>query len=297
MTCLVTGANGFIGQVLCQALQKQHRIVRALIRERKVGSWNEHCILDLATADSTSLIQATQGVATIFHLAGIAHANATLQQYWGVNVRGTENLLQAAIVSGVKHFVYFSSTKAINPIDDYGRSKREAENLVLRLGMQHGIQVCILRPALVYGPHLKGNLLKMLTAIHHRWLPPLPETGNKRSMVSVDDVIRAAILVEKHPLAAGKCFVLSEEEPYSTRKIYDAMRAALGLPHQSWSIPAGILRFLICTVLRKQNFYEKFMGSAEYAALDIEHTLGFVPQHNFYDMLPKIVQAYHDNDA
>jgi len=69
-----------------------------------------------------------------------------------------------------------------------GRAKREAERLVLRAGAEHGMHVTVLRPAPVYGAGWKGNLDRMLAVVRTGRLPPLPEVGNRRPLVHVDDL-------------------------------------------------------------------------------------------------------------
>ena len=131
-----------------------------------------------------------QGVDGVFHLAGVAHAHGLGEDmeslYWRVNVDSTASLLEAAANAGVNKFIYISSVKAVaDPknkcvdegwdvpsMDAYGRSKQEAERLLLATGERYGMHVCILRPALVYGPGVKGNLRRMLLATNKGRFPP-----------------------------------------------------------------------------------------------------------------------------
>ncbi len=89
------------------------------------------------------------------------------------------------------------------PETPYGRAKRAAEERVLAVGRESGMQTVNLRPALVYGPGIQANLLRLIEAVRRGWLPPLPETGNRRSLVHVDDVVQALLLAAAHPAAAG----------------------------------------------------------------------------------------------
>ncbi|WP_295884172.1 NAD-dependent epimerase/dehydratase family protein, partial [uncultured Thiohalocapsa sp.] len=202
---LVTGAGGFVGTALCRRLRADGHRVRALLRQPADGPWDERLTCDLGTDPLP--VGLMDGIDGVFHLAGIAHvqdvAGISDAVYKQVNVAGTAALLDAAVTAGVRGFVYFSSIKAAAepgercvdetwdawPADAYGRSKREAEALVLRAGREQGLHVCNLRPCLVYGPGVKGNLARLIEAVDRGRFPPLPELGNRRSMVGLDDLI------------------------------------------------------------------------------------------------------------
>jgi UDP-glucose 4-epimerase len=303
--CLVTGGAGFIGKPLCTRLQQNGIRVRAWLRTPATGPWDEAVIGDFqAITVSSAWLEHFNGIDTIFHLAGIAHTDQLhADQYWQVNTVATETLMKLAIQAKVKRVIYFSSVKAIHPNDNYGFSKRAAEVILLKLGRDHGIHVCILQPALVYGPSLRGNLLKMLRAIENGRFLPIPETQNERSMVGLEDVIEAAYLSARDPVANGKIYVLSDPKPYSTRQIYDGMRASLGLKPITWAVPLGIL-CLIATIgdwvgsLTGLSFplnskkMQKLLGNACYSSDLIREELHWHTKGDFNDRLPDIIRVY-----
>lgn len=248
MTALITGATGFIGRNLIE------RGERVLVRRASTAS--EHVVGDLL--DPVSLDRACAGIDTIYHCAGYAHAlNPRDQQlHWRTNFEGTKNLVDAAVRAAVKRFVFVSSVKAMAepgeicadeelpgaPRDSYGRSKRAAENCILEAGARAGMHVVNLRLAMVYGRDSTGSLERLARAIASGWFPPLPETGNRRSLVHIDDVIEVMRLVASHPQSAGKTYIVAEDKAYSGAQIYDLVRASLGRPRVSWRFPAGTLR-------------------------------------------------------
>ncbi len=207
MLYLVSGASGFIGRALCLLLMERGCRVRALLRHECAGPWHEQVLCDLSNDRVPK--ESCEGVDGIFHLAGIAHVRAQSREeeimYERVNVGGVRLLLDAAAAAGVTRFVYFSSVKAaadpgehcvdetwdLPPTDAYGRSKLSAEQLVLmRVGS--GMHVSILRPTLVYGHGVKGNLRRMIDAVAAGRFPLLPDTSNRRSMVALSDLAEAA---------------------------------------------------------------------------------------------------------
>ncbi len=324
---LVTGATGFIGSHLVQALLARGAPVHAMARNaaRSAGLWPEDRVRALA-ADLTrpdTLPPICAGVETVFHLASYAHVepdrngvNAPL--YRQVIVQGTEALLDAAVRAGVKRVVFFSTVKAMGeggpdcldescrlvPESAYGRAKLETERLVLEAGRKHGLHVCNLRFPLVYGPgHLKGNLPRMIAAIERGFFPPVPEVGNKRSMVHVDDVVQAALLAAENPRANGQTFIVTDGETYSLRQLYLAICAALGRPVPAWTMPLGLLRAAArmgdsIEILGRRRFVinsevlQKLTGSAWYSSSKISRELGFRPARRLAGALPEMVAAY-----
>lgn len=309
---LVSGAGGFIGINLCASLLQAGYQVRQLNHRRLHGD-KLSFVMDLANDSCPSGL--LQDVHTVFHLAGKAHALSEsvgdAAGYSQINTEGTRKLLEAAKRAGVRRFVYFSSVKAVGdddqPMDEsvaisadtpYGQSKYAAEQLVLHGGyVPHPV---VIRPSMVYGNTEKGNLPRMIRAIRRGVFPPLPETNNRRSMVHVDDVVRAAILAAEKPEAAGQIYIVTDGNVYSTRQIYDWIRAALGKSPRTWRIPMSLLTTLAKTgdaiggiIGRRFPFdsaaLDKLTGSAWYSSAKIQRELGFSPQHSLQSSLADIV--------
>ena len=246
---LVTGASGFIGRVLCAYLVQQGVRVTAVSRTPHPLPWFSATQYTSHSLDITKTAVPNEwwrGVDVVFHLAGVAHAGKESKiahmVYQTVNVEATDSLLQQAVLHDVKRFIYFSSIKAIEPMDRYGYSKRLAEETVLFYGEQKAIQVSIIRPALVYGPNLKGNLQAMQSAIQKGWLPPIPETGNQRSLISVQDLAHAAWVIAESPHTHDKAYVVTDGVAYSTRQIYEVLSQLAGRGARRFSVSKlGIL--------------------------------------------------------
>lgn len=308
---LVTGASGFIGGALCRHLQTMGR-VRALVRRAARGPWHEAVVADLAVAGPPPA--ALSGVDAVFHLAGKAHALDEREEsgHREVTVDGTRRLLDACRLAGVPRFLFVSSVKAMGeggevaldeasaspPRSEYGKSKRAAEELVLRGG--YVAHATVLRLPLVYGPGHKGNLARMIDEVERGRFPPLPRVANRRSMVHVDDVVRAALLSVDCPAAAGRVFIVCDGRGYSTREIYEWTCAALGVEPPAWSVPRVALRAFarVGDVVgrvrgRRWKFdsdaYEKLFGSALYDGSAARDVLGFVPAWDLPRALPAMV--------
>ncbi len=310
---LVTGANGFIGRRLCRRLREQGVHITALLRTASEGPWHEARIADLSDDLDASLLQ---GIDTVFHLAGKAHALTEIEQdvqtYFQINTEATRRLLHAAKQNGVQKFIYFSSVKAAGDIEGlmdedvaaesdtpYGQSKRASENLVLQGDfVAHPV---VIRPSMVYGNTTQGNLPKMIRAIAAGRFPPLPETHNKRSMVHVEDVVAAAMLAAEKPQAAGRIYIVSDGQAYSTRQIYAWICQALNKPVPRGHIPFAVLQLMArlgdaIGALRGRRFMfdsdalHKLTGDSFYSSQRIERELGFTAAFHLQQSLPDIVR-------
>lgn len=306
---VVTGASGFIGRRLCAALRPGAR-VRAIVRSDDAdGPWDETLRVDLARDAFPR--GAFDGVDAVFHFAGKAHAVSERHgdegEYRRVNVDGTRRVLEAAQASHVERVVFASSVKAsgegdggTEPATPYGRSKRDAEELVLRGGFV--AEPVVLRLALVYGPGVEGNLGSMLRAVKSGRFPTPPRVANRRSMVHVDDVVRVAMAASVRAEAVGRTFVVVDGVPYSAHVIYAAMCRALGrgVPRVRLSAPAWrLLAFagdVAGAVLRRRapfdsTAYTKLFGSAWYEPSDLGPVLGVGGFKTLDDALAEMVAA------
>lgn len=312
MTTLVTGANGFIGRRLITPSD------RGLVRH--VSTLPNMVYGDLL--DPTSLAAACQGCDTIFHCAGYAHSftSSDPDAHWRINFEGTRNLLLAAKDAGVKTFVYLSSVKAMaepgdecvdeswpgEPSTEYGKAKRAAEDVVLEAGLKHSMHVVNLRLSMVYGRGGKGNLERMAGLIRAGWFPPLPETGNRRSLVHVDDVVSAMRLAADAPLANGKTYIVADSRARSGREIYDAIRVCFNessVPptrESTWQVPCGLLRAggmlgdIFEVVLRRSlplnsEVISRLLDSACYRPAKLERELGWRAQMSFHEGLREML--------
>ncbi len=315
-TCLVTGASGFIGSYLCDELMKRGVIVKALLHTNTNGNWNASYTCKLGQ----QLIpeQALQDVDVIFHLAGRAHSlidsSNENQLYYQTNVEGTRSLLEAARNSNINKFIFFSSVKSMGeesniqlnettepkPVTVYGKSKLEAEQLVLN--SEYVSSPTVLRLTMVYGNTNKGNLPKMIKAISKNWFPPFPKIDNKRSMIHVNDVVQAALRAASSDKSIGQVYILCDGIDYSTRKLYENIRESMGKKVPRWGVPLSSLSFIAKIgdmlkiiigrrILFDSDNLQKLIGNSYYSSEKIKNELGFTPQYNLYSVMPDIIAS------
>jgi nucleoside-diphosphate-sugar epimerase len=256
---LVTGATGFLGRHLVEALVGRGLEVRALVRRtggRLPGIERE---VVAALNDPPALRQALDGVATVIHLAAYVHqpgkAHADEAAHRAVNLDGTVALLEAAVASGVRGFVFASTVKAVGetseglwsettpprPVDPYGRSKLAAEQAVRAMASRHGLHAPILRLPLVYGPRMKANALTLFDLVDRGIPLPLGRVENRRSLVYVGNFVAAVQAVLERE-AGNDLFFVSDGPAVSTPELIRAIARALERPARLVPVPVALMR-------------------------------------------------------
>ena len=298
MNVLLTGATGFIGSRLIRLLEKEGHCVTVVSRTPHLSNKTIFC--DFSSEKIPE--HAMDAIDTVFHLAGYTHdlsdASKVEELYRAVNISSTEGLVKLALQQGVERFVYVSSVKACGtdsnncsmdenscgePEGIYGKTKREAENLMLEMTKSSSMHSTILRPAPVYGPGVKGNLNLMLQGIKKGWFPPLPEVHNKRSLVHVDDVARAIYFVATTNKANREIFITTDGIPHSSREIYDAMRRALGKKPTKRSVSKFIFKGVSLLSPRLKYKVNKLIGDEYYSSKKLV-SIGFEPSRTLDEM-------------
>jgi UDP-glucose 4-epimerase len=269
---LVTGASGFIGKRLVAALAKNGWRIRAAARDPSLvtaAGVEAARMPDLThPADWSPLID---GVTHVVHLAGIAHAPGALPDaaYTRINAEAVGELAQAAR-GKIERFVFISSVRAQaglsadhpiteqdppSPTDAYGHAKLAAERLLAG----SGTSFTVLRPAVVYGKDVKGNIGALATLA--RTAMPLPFGGltNRRSLLALDNLVSAVALVVEAEAARNETFLVADKEPISVADLVAAMREGLGRPPHLVKMPLGGVKRLLKTVGREAD-WERIAG-------------------------------------
>ena len=310
MRFLVTGAAGFVGRAVCTELaQRKHDVHRAA--RRFAGSGGGYFELG-DIGPSTNWSGALEDVDAVVHLAARVHvvherAGNPLDEFRKVNVVATEHLARSAAASGIERFVYvssigvngaqtvlgkpFSETDKPNPHNAYALSKWEAEQGLLRLAAETGMEVVIIRPPLVYGPHAPGNFDSLM-----RWLKrgiplPLGAIHNQRSLVALDNLVDLIVTCLTHSAAANQTFLVSDGEDVSTTDLLRRMGRAMGHPAHLIPVPVSLLK-LAAALVGKRDVAQRLCGSLQVDMAKTRDLLGWRPPLSLDQGLKKAAQGH-----
>lgn len=300
MHLLVTGATGFVGRALISTLAKKERYTLRASTRRSDNTFPSNVNLTMVpdlTAE-TDWRAALSGIDIVVHTAARVHvmndqAIDPLSEFRRINVTGTLNLARQAAAAQVRRFIFISSIKVNGeatpvghsytaddmplPMDPYGISKYEAEQGLLALAQETGLEVVILRPVLVYGPGVKANFESMM-----RWLDrgiPLPLgalTDNRRSMVAVDNLINLIETCLQHPAAANQIFLVSDGEDLSTASLLQRTATALQKPARLIPVPVFLLN-IAAKLIGKPGMAQRLCGSLQVDISKTSSLLGWSP--------------------
>lgn len=287
---IATGASGFIGSQLMAALEAAARPIS--LRD---SNWMQQI--------------ATLRPSVVVHLAGFAHSRGSEEKIREVNVEGTKVLAAEAARHGVNRFIFISSIQALAettaegealnpstlaaPQGAYGRSKLEAEQFLRDLSMESGMEMVIIRPPLVYGPGVRANFKNLLALVDQRVPLPLAALeSNRRSFVSVSNLISLIFFCLSHPGAANRTFHVSDDEDISTAELLRRIGKALGRPVHNLPIPKVALK----TGLRlfgKEEWMKKLFGNLRVDISETKRVLGWRPKTRIEDELERTARWWH----
>ena len=282
---LITGYSGFVGNILVKQLQSSYQLSLLGRKPSNSGEVYIHSI------DSTSLYRnALESVDVVVHCAARAHVmndnvSDPLAEFRVVNTFGTLNLAKQAAQAGVKRFIFLSTIKVngestsgkepftaydvARPLDPYGVSKAEAEQLLLELGKKTGMEVVIIRPPLVYGEGVKANFASLMRFVNKGLpLPFRAIKSNKRSLVSVYNLVDLIKVCIEHPKAANQIFLATDDNDLSTAEMVALMAMVQGKRNVALPVPVWCFK-LAGKLLNKAEVIDRLTGSLQ---LDITHT-------------------------
>lgn len=284
MTVLMTGASGFVGQYALPFLQQDFNIITVSLQGIRIED------IELKNVD------------TILHLAGKAHQMVEIpsEEYFKVNHELTIDLAKRAKEKGVTHFIFISSVKVFgevnntildessvcNPNDPYGQSKLAAEIDLLKLA-DNDFFVSIIRPPLVYGPKVKGNLRNLHNLILKLPFLPFGNINNERSMVFVGNLTMLISCILKSK--SQGIFIAGDRERYSTTQLVNTVlryvesdKKNIGLPNIFWLA----IRWL------RPKIYNRLIDSYIVDNSKTNLKLQFTPPYSFDEGIEEMVKFF-----
>jgi dihydroflavonol-4-reductase len=306
---LVIGANGHLGNNLTRRLLETGHTVRASVRGPAARGALEGLACEIVYADIMdrgSLEKAMDGADTVYACAAVyrSWARDIRREIIDVNIRGTENVVEAAAGRGAKKVVHVSSTFACDhrrtPTDEAGfsdnrsepyvYSKTEAEKLALDLSRKRGLDLVSIVPSAMIGPHCYGHLtptMEVLAKIMGNQLPFDP--GFRFNFVDIRDVCDAMIAASRRG-TSGRRYIVAQRLPMSStelfrfvRSLYPGVRIPPRAPYPLLYAVSAVMELAAAVARREplmtraqvRNFHE---GSFQYDTSGAENGLGFKPR-------------------
>jgi nucleoside-diphosphate-sugar epimerase len=235
----------------------------------------------------------------------------TLEQaesaYQDMNVGVTCKLAQQAAELGVDRLVFLSSIKVngertangaaftqqslVKPEDAYGRSKWQAEQALWQIAGTTGLEVVVVRSPLIYGPHVKGNLLKLLGLLGKGLPLPLASIKNRRAMVCIDNLVDLLICCAQHPKAVSETFLVCDDDDLSTPALLRSLGAYMNRKPLLIPVPVSILK-LLGRVSGQEAQIARLTDSLQVDCSSTRQTLGWKPPVKTQIGLNRMVDWY-----
>ena len=313
---LVTGATGFVGRALVAELLVQKQLVSALVRDESASL--PEGIIKITGGELSGLRKRSfsmEGIDAVIHVAGRAHIMQDdvadpLAEFRKVNTVATLELAKQAAKSGVKRFIFISSigvngnnnlspymeADSPNPQEPYAISKYEAEQGLLALAKETGMEVVIIRPPLVYGANAPGNFSNLMRWVDKGVPLPLGAIHNQRSLVALDNLVSFIIHCIDHPKAANEVFLVSDGEDVSTTVLLQKVAKAFGKKAYLLPVPVRLMQFF-AGLLGKGGVANRLFGSLQVDSSKARDLLGWKPVITMDEQLKKTADAYLDEKS
>ena len=313
MKILVTGGSGFIGKHLLHAVSSMDLVLIGRAPIKIATGQFFHSEVDR----NSNFSECLEGVDVIVHCAGRVHIMTdedpeTIKPYRAINTEGTANLAKQAAAAGVKRFIFISTIKVngdkamgpdafkytdtLNATDPYGKSKQEAEQLLHQISEKTGMEIVIIRPPLVYGEGVKANFAALLSLVGKGI--PLPfrcVNKNKRSLVSVYNLVDLIKVCIDHPCAKNQTFLVSDDHDLSTTAMIRLMAKVQGSKPFLLPVPVSVLK-LFGKLFGKSDMVSRITDSLEVDISHTKETLNWKPPYSIESGFAKSVRKIDTNN-
>jgi GlcNAc-P-P-Und epimerase len=321
---LVTGSSGFVGSSIVREVQtvENFEVIRLNRKESKTKYiLEENCenqfLVDISDYQTLHKLEELEKVGVLIHTAGLAHqfGKTSKEDFWKINVQGTENVCKLAEKLGVKHFILISSVSVYgnygnveidetfncNPSGFYAESKVEAEKRAIDICKKKEMGLTILRLGTVIGEGDRGNVARLITNIDKRRFFWIGNGSNKKSLIYKGDVARGVLkLVEAKVELKTEIYNLTSEA-ITMKEVVEAIQKSLGRRVSRIGIPKKFIEGIF-QINKKMNSLkklgkiektlEKWFSDDVFSGKKFSDTYSFQTQTSITEAIDKQVKYY-----
>ena len=310
MSIIVTGSNGFFGKPLAEFLTRSGYDVYGVQRQKSASTFQQLIMSDFHDQQKWNAI--LKDKKTIIHCAARVHQMSdknnleTQKLYFDTNYAITKKIVDAALAQNVKHFIFISSVAAFSfdlslPQTElllslrlrwsfYGESKYKAEEYLRSIGSKTGLKITILRPPLIYGPHVKGNLETLVKLVQKKIPLPFKSIATRKSLISIDNFLDLILNLINNPKAWDKTYFVKDYD-LPLNAIVSEMYKSFNMPSQLFAFPEFLMNLMVKTPVLG-NKIERFMQELVFDDTPIRDALKWAPSFSYQDGIKKMVQSF-----
>lgn len=321
MKLAVTGGSGFVGNHLVEKLVLAGHRIKVLVRKTSNAELLEKLGVEFVygdVVDKESIESLVNDVDVVYHVAAKVYAGSK-DEFWNVNLKGTENILDACLNRGLSRFVHVSTvgvtgsienppgdeSSPYHPTSSYDRSKCEAEKTALRYHREHGMPVTIVRAPVLYGP---GNMhiLRLYKWIQSGSFRLIGSMTNLMHPCYIENFLQGITLAAEKPKAIGEIYIIGDEKPLTWIEYATTIAEVMGVNPPKRHVPISMMKIVAYLSEFKSWMFggEPFFSSwyldelTKNFAYDISKAkkdLGYNPEISLIEGISRAVDWYRQN--
>lgn len=298
LNLLITGSSGFVGKYLVSMLTEQGAIFKCLTRNKIVNGKNQICLSDISE----------QNFDVVIHLAGRAHiinetAKNPLMEFRKANVDYTLLVAKHSYEAGVKRFIFISTvgvygaystteplheTSKLQPQEHYAITKLEAERRLQSYCHEKEMELVILRPALIYGDNVPGNLKKLHDLCEGDIPLPFSDAKSARTMLNIHHFCTAILLCCTKSEASNEIYNVADSIGISTSVLIGCFKRNLNKKNNQFFVPKQLFK-LFFKFFGKDKMYHQLFGGFVLDSSKLQKELNWEPCHDPIETLELII--------
>lgn len=312
MNILITGATGFVGEALVKLLSNNANIFRAVRSKHEIENSQDILIGSIDENTNWKPVLNDNDIDIVIHLAAKVHDmkfkedNSLTNDFYTINYKGTKKLVDDAKGTSVKKIVFLSTIKVngesnnitpysendtTKPIGSYAKSKEMAEQYLINNSNE--IKYVIIRPTLIFGPNVKGNILTLMKIIAKGIPFPYFKRPNKRSMIGLKNLCEFISFCINTNKCDNQILLVSEKEPISTEKLVRIISKYVKNKYIMLKLP-NFLNFIFKFTPFLKKIYTRLYGDLLIDNSKLYYDINWKPRYTIDEQIEEMVNVFKE---